>query len=186
MKYIANLFIGLLALISTANRTNAQAAADPQPDSHFACGTGISPASCRTSLGLIQEVLHGLTVAPSDWRWVVVANSQWQPMRKEMNLAGDSVAFTAPSARTTFIKESFDGSGVLSVMEGRDRVGALRYEPREFRAMRWVLAHEIAHAVCNIRDERRADAGAERLLRGANEEQVCVRRRPLSPNPFLN
>lgn len=104
---------------------------------------GAKPGECQFELSSLQKELRDLHF-PAGWTIAVMCNPvRWKMAVQHSDATGSSAAYTGLRKRMTVVN------------------GAIF---REFPARyRQILAHELAHIVCNCSDEDRADKLARAL-----------------------
>jgi hypothetical protein len=133
------------------------------------CGDGLSESECKLASATVGRALGELEFPVEGWRWVVVPSSEWEKVRRAFGSKSESPAFTVLAVRTTYV----DGSLVFP--SARDEERLLSYSKRTGTdRLRWVLAHETGHILCNSNDERVANDAAGRLEFGAHQVRTAA------------
>lgn len=127
---------------------------------HFVCNIGYTIPDCRRDINTLQQVLQKYPVSQlGEWTWVLVRSADWHAIQAPRNLDPHSPAFTYYPARETFLEEA-----LLS------DVGRRRFELHDSwrmdmaQLLDYVVAHELAHALCDEPDENKARKGGVLLL----------------------
>jgi hypothetical protein len=122
-------------------------------------------------LSLLRATLasyHAETLGP--WTWILVKSQDWKPMVRSFQGNTDSPAFSVLETRETFLEEA-----LFVQVSGRSaellRVWSL--PPDKF--LHLAVTHELGHAMCDERDEARADQFGVLLRQG--KEAKCRRKR---------
>jgi hypothetical protein len=127
----------------------------------FVCNTGYSVESCRTHLVALHRVLSKLDVAVlGEWTWVLVRSESWRPILRTVGRDPDSPAFTILEKRQTFLEEA-----LFETIPGRSATLLEKFRLPLDRLREHAVLHELGHAICAERDERRAHDNAEQLRR---------------------
>jgi hypothetical protein len=127
---------------------------------HFVCNTGYTVPDCQRDIATLQKVLEKYPLSQlGEWTWVLVRSADWHAIQAPRNLDPNSPAFTYYPARETFIEEAL-------LTNVRQRTFALRdaWRMRMEDLLDYVLAHELAHALCNESDESKARKAGVLLL----------------------
>lgn len=142
-----------LCLVFTPNVT---AARKPELPYRFECSANLDGPTCERQI----EVLRGIverqhTPLPEGWSWLVVADSDWPSLQQRYRLRYD-FAFTHMGERRIVL------NSLLFQRFGRP-------------VWEWAVAHETAHAACDLVDDKMADRVAQELTyRGFTSlEKTC-------------
>ena len=154
-------FLVLLAL-QLQLRTTASAQGQA-PKQHFVCNIGYTPQECAVHMAVLRKALAKYPVeALGDWTWVLVRTEDWKRILADRGFNPDiSPAFSILPQRETFIE------GALAV-KGSPRgvlLSGLWHMPIE-DLLDLAVRHEIAHALCNDRNEAKANRAALALKNG--------------------
>lgn len=138
------------------------------PTQRFVCNTGYSVQRCREQVAVLWSVLHKYPVQQlQGWTWVLVRSQDWKDIVVPRGLDPDSPAFTYLEKRETFIEEA-----LLSPIEVSRRIELFEKWQLPFdRLLELAVTHELGHAICHERDERKADSYGESLRQG--KTTVC-------------
>lgn len=143
---------------------------------HFYCNTGFTLASCQQLVAKLKEALKRLPAdAPNGWRWVIVRSQDWNPLLGSLHLDHRAVVFSSLGLRSTFLEEALFVSSPKRTQE----------LVRDFNApfdqlLRVAVSHELAHAICDERNEAAANHFAEQLRNGKAPECRVISRSPSS------
>jgi hypothetical protein len=111
--------------------------AGPALAQSVACSKSMSVESCDLLAGPVEAELTKLD-APADWTWVILNGKDWRRATRMFKTERNtSAAFTVFEVRTTFFSGDY--------LQRRRPV-----VPTE------VIAHELAHILCNCRSEMKA------------------------------
>jgi hypothetical protein len=129
---------------------------------HFVCNTGYTLTQCQKDVAALRRALEKYPVEQlGEWTWVLVRSSDWQSIQEIRGLDRNSPAFTYYPARETFIEEALVNEvpgrrGTLLVLWGMSMEDLLKF----------AVAHELGHALCNEKDESKAEKVARMLREG--------------------
>jgi hypothetical protein len=159
---LANLAPFLLLALSSLLPTTARAQNIP-PAQHFVCNTGYTMAHCGIAMDALRKVLAKYPVdALGEWTWVLVRPEDWRGILLDRGFNPDhSPAFTILSKRETF----FEGALLTKVSFRAVQLRHLWRMPIE-NLLDLAVRHELAHALCNERDEGKTDRAAIALKDG--------------------
>ena len=149
-----------VATSQTVPLTNlAKEGAAPLAPQHFVCNTGYSVQQCHQQMSVLRPLLDKYGAARlGDWTWVLVKSEDWKTMQQTHGLDPDSPAFTVLNRRETFFEEA-----LLSPVTER-RVELIRQWSLSMDdLLNLAVTHELGHALCNERNEKKADAYGEQL-----------------------
>ena len=140
-----------------AAQTNGNA-----PKQHFACNVGYTPRECQVAATVLRKALARYPVeALGEWRWVLVRTEDWKQILSERGVDPNVPAFSYLPKRETFL----DGSLVVGASIHGAELSAIWHMPVE-DLLDFAIRHELAHALCNERDESKADRAAIALKNG--------------------
>jgi hypothetical protein len=96
-----------------------------------------------------------------DWTWVLVKSADWKTLERAHRMDPDSPAFTVLDRRETFFEEA-----LVSPVTTR-RVELVRqWSLGMDDLLKLAVTHELGHALCSERSERKADAYGQQLGTG--------------------
>jgi hypothetical protein len=146
-----------VALTNRADEPGAPAA--PQ---HFVCNTGYTARECHEQMSVLRPLLEKYGAGHlGDWTWVLVKSQDWKAIQLLHGMDPESPAFTVLNRRVTFFEEA-----LLSPVPER-RVELVRqWSLGMDDLLTLAITHELGHAFCSERDERKADAYGEQLRKG--------------------
>jgi hypothetical protein len=147
-----------------AAQTNGNASAQKQaPKQHFACNVGYTPRECQVAATVLRKALARYPVdALGEWTWVLVRSEDWKQILSVRGVDTDHPAFSYLPKRETFI----DGALVVRASTRGVELSAIWHMPIE-DLLDLAIRHELAHALCNERDETKANRAAIALRNGA-------------------
>ena len=147
-----------------AAQTNGNASAQSQaPKQHFACNVGYTPNECQVAATVLRKALARYPVdALGEWTWVLVRSEDWKQILSVRGFDTDHPAFSYLPKRETFI----DGALVVRASTRGVELSAIWHMPIE-DLLDLAIRHELAHALCNERDETKANRAAIALRNGA-------------------
>ncbi len=164
------LLTGILMVISfvfsvypLAAQTNSTASAQKQAShQHFACYVGYTPKECRVAMTVLRKTLARYPAeALGEWKWVLVRTEDWKQLLSERKFDPNHPAFSYLPKRET----CFDGALVVKTSIRGAELSAIWHMPIE-DLLDLAIRHELAHALCNDRDETRAARAAIALKNG--------------------
>ena len=146
-----------------AAQTNANATAEKQaPKQHFACNVGYTPQECQAATTVLRQALARYPVdALGEWRWVLVRTEDWKQILSVRGFNTNRPAFSYLPKRETFL----DSALVLRASIRGTELSAIWHMPIE-DLLDLAIRHELAHALCNERDEIKAGRAALALKNG--------------------
>ena len=126
---------------------------------HFVCNTGYTPEDCGKDTAVLRRALAKYPVTElGEWTWILVRSEDWKRILVRIRLDPDSPAFTYYEGRETFIEEVL----VAEVPE-RHRKLLLEWGMSIPNLLDFAIAHELGHALCNEKDEFKANKVARML-----------------------
>lgn len=176
MKIVKGLGV-LVGLLASSAGSKCAAPATSGSQQHFVCNTGYTLEKCHKDVAVLRKALDKYPVAQlGEWTWVLVRSSDWESIQATRGLDRNSPAFTYYAARETFFEEAL-------VTEVPERRGALlvSWGMSMENLLNFAIAHELGHALCNEKDEGKANRAAKLLREGVSpncEVQLQAKRRP--------
>ena len=145
------LFFSAYSLAAQTNgTTSAQKQASQQ---HFVCHVGYTPTECQVATTVLRKALERYAVdALGEWTWVLVRTEDWKQLLSDRRFDSHNPAFSYLPNRETFL----DGALVLKTSIRGVELSALWHMPIE-DLFDLSIRHELAHALCNERNEFKAD-----------------------------
>src|SRR5262249_12969137 len=117
---------------------------------------------CAVDTAELRKVLSKYPAdALGQWTWVLVRTEDWKRILLDRGLDANGPAFSYLTNHQTF----FDGALVKKVSSRGFALRALWHMPIE-DLLDLAIRHELAHALCNERDEAKADRVARLLQTG--------------------
>jgi hypothetical protein len=165
MRIAARLGLGLAVTLSLGVATidAAPGSADKFARQHFLCNQGgYTLKKCQKDVAVLKRVLERYPVAQlGEWTWFLVASSDWKEFQRSHGLNPDSPAFTYYAGKVTFLEEAMltgqpARAGELMLLWGMGMENLLNF----------AVTHELAHALCNEKDEEKANRAAKSLREG--------------------
>jgi hypothetical protein len=146
-----------------AAQTNGNASAQKQaPKQHFACNVGYTPRECQVATTVLRKALARYPAdALGEWTWVLVRTEDWKQLLSERRFDLNNPAFSYLPKRETFL----DAALVVRASIRGVELSAIWHMPIE-DLLDLAVRHELAHALCNDRDETKADLAAIALKNG--------------------
>ena len=132
------------------------------PKQHFACNVGYTLPECQVASTVLRKALARYPVdALGEWTWVLVRTEDWKQILSERRFDSNNPAFSYLPTRETFL----DGALVVRASIRGVELSAIWHMPIE-DLLDLAIRHELAHALCNDRDETNADRAAIALKNG--------------------
>ena len=151
LKNILRLLVPM-ALLGTSGFSAILCAQTETPRQNFACNIGYSQQACDIATSELRKALARYPVSSlGEWTWVLVRTVDWKQALSQKRIDPNDPAFSNLTGKVTFL----DGSLV-------DRVSIRGMELRTVWHMSiedlldLTIRHELAHALCNERDEIKA------------------------------
>jgi hypothetical protein len=140
----------------------AKEEAAPSARQHFVCNTGYSLQQCREQVSVLRLLLDKYGAGRlGDWTWVLVKSEDWKAMQHMHDLNPNSPAFTVLDRHETFFEEAL----VSPVTERRVEL-IRQWSLGMDGLLELAVTHELGHAFCDERNERKADGYGEKLRKG--------------------
>ena len=145
----------------TAANTTTEKAPAPAPQ-HFVCNTGYSQQDCHQQVSVLRPLLDKYGASRlGAWTWVLIKSQDWKAIQSTHGMDPNSPAFTVLDRRETFFEEA-----LLTPVPER-RVELIRqWSLGMDDLLNLAVTHELGHALCNERNERKADGYGELLRKG--------------------
>jgi hypothetical protein len=152
-----------LAASQTVPLTNPSKADVPQPvPQHFVCDTGYSAQQCHEQMAVLRPLLDKYGASRlGDWTWVLVRSDDWKELQRQHRMDPDSPAFTVLDRRETFFEEA-----LVSPVTTRRIELVRQWSLGMDDLLNLAVTHELGHALCNEKNEKKADAYGEELRKG--------------------
>jgi len=130
------------------------------PTQHFVCNTGYTLKQCQEAMDVLRQVLARYPAADlGEWTWILVRPEDWRFMLLKHGFNPDRTpAFTILDKRETF----FEGALVKKESSRGVQLRNLWRMPVE-DLLDLAVRHEIAHALCNERNETKTRLSATAL-----------------------
>ena len=146
-----------------AAQTIGNASAQKQaPKQHFACNVGYTPRECQVAATVLRKALARYPVdALGEWTWVLVHTEDWKQILSARGFDTNHPACSYLPKRETFI----DGALVVRTSIRSVELSAIWHMPIE-DLLDLAIRHELAHALCDDRDETKTDRAAIALKNG--------------------
>jgi hypothetical protein len=133
----------------------------------ISCTTDYNPTQCLASANALAKVLQRYpTTRLGDWKFVLASAEHWQQIVKSLGGDPESPAFTEFVARVTVLEDT-----LFETADPRQANLAQRYGQPPNGLLDYAVSHEIGHAICHERNEKRADAYGLALRMGTTP--VC-------------
>ena len=145
------------------------ASASPKDEAsrqRFVCNIGYTLEKCNEDMAVLRRTLAKYPVAQlGNWTWVLVRSQDWKAILLPRGLNPDSPAFTYLEKRETFLEEA-----LLAEVPGRRRELLLKWQMSIGDLLDLAIVHELGHALCNEKDEAKANQAAQSL----RESESCL------------
>lgn len=129
---------------------------------HFACNIGYTKQECQAATAVLKNVVERYPVdALGQWTWVLVRTADWKYVLPAKGINMNDPAFSNLTKRISFL----DGSLVDRVSIRGLELRMIWHMPIE-DLLDLTIRHELAHALCNDRDESRTNRAAIALKDG--------------------
>jgi hypothetical protein len=152
------------------------AAAAPQTDTiaqHFICTSGYNMDKCVTEMAVLRKVLAKYPVAEiGEWTWVLIRSEDWKSVVLPRGISPDCPAFTSLEKRETFVEQA-----LVTEVPGRRGELMKTWRMNMEDLLDFAIAHELAHILCNEKDEGEANHAGKMLLKGT---PIACKSRPAS------
>jgi hypothetical protein len=134
---------------------------------HFVCNIGYSIQKCHEQMSVLRPLLakYGADRL-GGWTWVLVKSEDWKSLQQLHGMDPSSPAFSFLSRRQTFFEEA-----IVTPVPGRSGE-LIREWSRSIDELRdLAVKHELGHALCKERNERKADAYGQQLRQ--DQSVIC-------------
>jgi hypothetical protein len=129
---------------------------------HFICTSGYNMDKCVTEMAVLRKVLAKYPVAElGEWTWVLIRSEDWKSVVLPRGISPDCPAFTSIEKRETFIEQA-----LVTEVPGRRGELMKTWRMNMEDLLDFAVAHELAHILCNEKDEEEAKHAARMLLEG--------------------
>jgi hypothetical protein len=129
---------------------------------HFVCNVGYSIHQCHEQMSVLRPLLSKYGADRlGGWTWVLVKSGDWKSLQQLHGTDPSSPAFSFLSRRQTFFEEA-----LVAPVPGRSAELIRDWSRSIDQLLDFAVTHELGHALCNQRDERKADAYAQQLREG--------------------
>lgn len=129
----------------------------PAPKQHFVCNIGFTQQQCDVDMAVLRKALAKYPVeALGEWTWVLVGSEDWKCILLDRGFSPDrSPAFSILPKRETFFETALVTKASIRGFQ-LSRLWRMPIEDLLDLAVR----HELGHALCNDRNEAKADRAA--------------------------
>ena len=119
---------------------------------HFACDVGYTKQECQTATAILRNAVTRYPVdALGGWTWVLVRTADWKYALSAKGINVNDPAFSNLTKRVTFL----DGSLIDRASIRGTELRMVWHMPVE-ELLDLAIRHELAHALCNERNEFKA------------------------------
>jgi hypothetical protein len=154
-----------LPLATSQNVPPANTANDPIPSpaaQRFVCNVGYTQQQCHEQMSYLRPVLDKYSAGRlGDWTWVLVKSQDWKALQRLHAMDPDSPAFTVLDRRETFFEEA-----LVSPVTVRRAELVRQWSLSTGDLLNLAVSHELGHAFCSERNEKKADAYGELMRKG--------------------
>lgn len=167
LEVLAIFGLSLVAIEATSTLDWAQQAMQKEtsstggvsPKQHFACNVGYTRSECQVATTVLRKALgRYLVAALGEWTWVLVRTEDWKQILSARNFDTSNPVFSYLPKRRTFL----DGALLVRKSIRGVELGA-KWHMRIEELLDLAIRHELAHALCNDRDESKVDRAAIQL-----------------------
>ena len=157
LKVYLRLLAPFVLLALQSQFTTTARAQEQAPKQRFVCNIGYTNQECAVDMAVLRRALVNYPVdALGEWTWVLVRTEDWKRILSDRGFNPDSSpAFSILPQRETF----FEGALVTKVSLRGFQLSKLWRMPIE-DVLDLAVRHELAHALCNERNEAKADRAA--------------------------
>jgi len=147
-------FLAPFVLLSASSQLLAPARAQGQATKqHFVCNIGYTSQECAVDMAVLRRTLAKYPLDTlGEWTWVLVRSRDWRRILLDRGFDPNNPAFSYLPARQTF----FDGALVAKVSSRGVQLRE-RWHISVEDLLDLAVRHELGHALCNRRDEAKAD-----------------------------
>jgi len=119
---------------------------------HFACNIGYSKQECQAATAVLRNILGRYPVDTlGQWTWILMRTVDWKYVLRERGINVNDPAFSNLTKRVTFLDGSLiDGASI----RGTELRMVWRMPVEDLLDL--TIRHELAHALCNERNEFKA------------------------------
>jgi hypothetical protein len=162
VKLRANLPIAAQALFVALQLHAVVKAAPPDsaPRPHFVCNIGYTLQQCHEAMDVLRKVLAKYPTADlGEWTWILVRSEDWGHILQDRGLSPNrSPAFSILPHRETFLEGALVTKASIRGVQ-LSCIWRLAVED----LLDFAVRHELGHALCNDRNEAKADRIAAML-----------------------
>jgi hypothetical protein len=142
--------------------TNLAKETIPEVPQHFVCNTGYSVGQCHEQMTVLRLLLAKYGASRlGGWTWVLIKSDDWKAIQRQHRMDPDSPAFTVLDRRETFFDEALVSPATTRRIE-LVRQWSLGMDD----LLKLAVTHELGHALCNEKNEKKADKYGEELRKG--------------------
>jgi len=129
---------------------------------HFECHAGYTKRECQAAVAVLRNALARYPVDTlGEWTWVLLRTADWKYVLAAKGFNVNDPAFSNLTKRVTFLDGSLADGACIRGVELR-----LIWRMPIEELLDFTVRHELAHALCNERDEFEANRVAIRLKNG--------------------
>jgi hypothetical protein len=134
----------------------------PKDQQHFVCNVGYSIQQCHEQMSVLRPLLakYGADRL-SNWTWVLVKSGDWKSLLQLHGMDPNSPSFSFLARRQTFFEEA-----MVAPVPGRSAELITEWSRSIDDLRDLAVTHELGHAICHERNERKADAYGQLLREG--------------------
>jgi hypothetical protein len=152
-----------LALSQTVPLTHPAKEGTPQTGpQHFVCDIGYTLQRCHEQMSVLRPLLDKYgAIRLGGWTWVLVKSDNWKALQHQHRMDPESPAFSVLDRRETFFEEA-----LVSPVTPRRIELVRQWSSGMDDLLNLAITHELGHALCNEKNEKKADAYGEGLRTG--------------------
>lgn len=132
----------------------------------FLCAEGYGRDTCAADVKLLLGLLRVYPIADlGHWSFVLVSERQWQPLLNGLRHDPEFEAFSLLDQRVTVFESRLFQTNPQEAERTLEKYGVLGDA-----MLRLAVTHELGHALCLEKDERKAEENRRRLMEGRKLE----------------
>jgi hypothetical protein len=119
------------------------------------CSKGLAGNGCRDAQAAVRRVVDALHPSVQGWRIILVPDERWESACRGFRLKPCPPAFSNLTMRATYLNRRL---AVLIDQDGKVDEELARYTTLTGEdRLKWVIAHELGHLLCETADQDVAD-----------------------------
>ena len=164
LSYLILSSIIQVAASQTVSLTNPANGNIPQQAAtqHFVCNLPYTHQQCHEQMTVLKLQLDKYGAGRlGEWTWILVKSADWKELQLKHGMNPDSPAFTVLDRRETFFEEALV-SPVTARRAELIKIWSLGID----NLLDLAVTHELGHALCNEKSEKKADDHGAELRSG--------------------